>query len=247
MQAQLIKLKGGNIITTSEEPKQGDLCFYSQGREKDYADWGLLEFDGDYGEIWDEDMCKKVIASELPDDLPTIDYNNSGMDLEVVDIHGKAIEYCLDLDKDLGEAWSNDYEELPLKMAEFALYNNPGGFTLDNTLEDIVQIIEWAYNSGRRLEMKALPSDFTLEDYTNRLINWLRRAEIIDIEIDSKTVIQEPAEGGGFLYNVESGLIGGFSNSPRTVEEALKEGWVLRKVPIIKNNQIKIMDICKTL
>ena len=48
------------------------------------------------------------------------------------------------------------------------------------------------------------------------------------------TMMKEPQSGGGYLYCVgDDGSIKGFSNSPKTIDEALKNGWTIHEVNVM--------------
>jgi len=57
----LYKLKEGFVVTSDEEPFNTDLCLYSNQE--------ILPFDGNLGEIWNYELCKKVIAQQDQIDL----------------------------------------------------------------------------------------------------------------------------------------------------------------------------------
>lgn len=43
-------------FVTTGSPRQGELCYYPDINE-------VMPFDGDYGEIWDPNKCKKLVGS----------------------------------------------------------------------------------------------------------------------------------------------------------------------------------------
>ena len=56
MEYTLHKIPEGFIVTSDEEPFNTDLCLYSNQE--------ILSFDGDLGEIWNYELCKKVITQQ---------------------------------------------------------------------------------------------------------------------------------------------------------------------------------------
>lgn len=56
MEYILHKIPEGFVVTSNEEPFNTDLCLYSNQE--------IMPFDGGLGEIWNDELCKKVIAQQ---------------------------------------------------------------------------------------------------------------------------------------------------------------------------------------
>lgn len=52
----LHKLPQGFVITSNEEPYNNDLCLYSNQE--------IMPFDGKQGEVWNYELCKKIIVEQ---------------------------------------------------------------------------------------------------------------------------------------------------------------------------------------
>jgi len=79
----LHKLSKEFVVTSDEEPFNNDLCLYSNQK--------IMPFDGNQGEIWNYELCKKIIAQQNNIDFSVLSKEEQKI-IGYFDIEGYAIE-----------------------------------------------------------------------------------------------------------------------------------------------------------
>ncbi len=200
MKTQFIKLEDCSIIVSDEDIKKDDLCYDS-------------EHVNIYQALCDDFIKggrdKKIIASTNPEhNLPSIDYNGLEEKLGIIDVEKLAEDYS-------GSFYHQDsFKEGFNKAQEL----NDKKFSL----EEMIEAIEYAHNSGRRLELNAVENNFSLADYKQKLIQSLQQPTPIEIEV-------EMGQGTEYIHTYP--------------DSHIVPNGSCKLIPRITNNKIKITGL----